>query len=106
MAKLLHVSVPEKLKRKFPLDIELTDDFKSELIEFDIERNSPAIGKAVVQLRLPKTAIIVLIHRKGKYLTADGHTIFEQGDHLLILADKPGTVTAVHKCFDEVTTKA
>src|SRR5690606_22193129 len=36
MAKWLHVSVPEKVKRKFPLDIELKNDLKSELVELDI----------------------------------------------------------------------
>src|SRR5688500_8344317 len=36
IARWLHVSVPEKLKRKFPLDIELKENFNSELIELDI----------------------------------------------------------------------
>jgi potassium/hydrogen antiporter len=100
MAKWLHVSVPPKLKRKFPLDIELKDESKSELIELDIPEDSPAIGKAVVQLRLPKTALIVLIHRDDKYLTADGDTIFQARDHLLIMADSRETVRKVHECFE------
>src|SRR5687768_1471755 len=33
VAKWLHVNVPEKIKRSFPLDIELKEDLKSELIE-------------------------------------------------------------------------
>ncbi|HEX8060694.1 MAG TPA: potassium/proton antiporter, partial [Cyclobacteriaceae bacterium] len=70
MAKWLHVSVPEKLKRKFPLDIELKEDLRSTLVEVDVATNSPAVGRAVVDLRLPKNAMIVLIHRNGKYLTA------------------------------------
>jgi cell volume regulation protein A len=65
VAKWLHVDVPEKLKRKLPLDIELKDDFKSELVDLDLPVNSPAIGKAIVQLKLPKTVLIVLIHRDG-----------------------------------------
>lgn len=89
IARLLHVSVPEKLKRKFPLDIELKEDLKSTLVEVDIPARSPAIGKRVVDLALPKAAMIVLIHRNGKYLTATGETIMEAGDHLLVLSDKP-----------------
>ena len=89
IARLLHVSVPEKLKRKFPLDIELKEDLKSTLVEVDIPVRSPAIGKRVVDLALPKAAMIVLIHRNGKYLTATGETIMEAGDHLLVLSDKP-----------------
>jgi cell volume regulation protein A len=88
MAKWLHVSVPEKLKRKFPLDIELKEDLKSTLIEVDVPLTSPAIGRAVVDLNLPKSAMIVLIHRNGKYLTATGETVIEGADHLLVLTDK------------------
>jgi cell volume regulation protein A len=99
MAKWLHVSVPEKLRRKFPLDIELSDDFKSELIELDIAENSPSVGKAVVELNLPKSALIVMIYRHGKYLTASGDTVIEAGDHLLVMADTKETVDKVHERF-------
>lgn len=88
MARWLHVSVPEKLKRKFPLDIELKEDLKSTLVEVDVPEASPAVGKAVVDLYLPKNAMIVLIHRNGKYLTATGDTTIEAADHLLVLTDK------------------
>ena len=99
VAKWLHVSVPEKLRRKFPLDIELSDDFKSELIELDITENSPVVNKAVVELKLPKTALIVMIYRNGKYMTASGDTILEVGDHLLMMADTKETVGQVHESF-------
>jgi cell volume regulation protein A len=57
MAKWLHVGVPEKVKRKFPLDLELKDGSKSELIELDIPENSDAVGKQIVQLKLPKIIV-------------------------------------------------
>ena len=103
VAKLLHVSVPSKLKRKFPLDIELMDDSKSELVELDIQKDSPAIGKAIVELNLPKAAIVVLIHRGGKYMTPDGGTIFETGDHLLIMTDKSSTIPYIYGSFGLMT---
>lgn len=99
MAKWLHVRVPENLKRKFPLDFEMKEDSKSELIELDITADSTAIGRAVVDLRLPSTALIVLIHRHGKYLTATGDTVIEEGDHLLIMADNRYTVDKVYERF-------
>jgi cell volume regulation protein A len=99
MARWLHVQVPEKVKRKFPLDIELKDDQKSELLELDLTPGSPAIGSAIVDIRLPSTAIIVLIHRKGKYLSPSGETVLEAGDHLLIMADNKETVDKVHQRF-------
>ena len=99
VAKWLHVSVPWKIKRSFPLDIELKEDLKSELIEMDILEDSPAVGKAVVELNLPKSSFIVLIHRTGKYLTAGGDTILETGDHLLLMADSKETVTRIYQSF-------
>lgn len=104
VAKWLHVEVPEKLKRKFPLDMEFHDDHKSELIELDIPGNSPAISKTVLQLGLPKAALIVLIKREGKYLTASGDTVLKEDDHLLIMANDETTVAKIHKRFDAATT--
>jgi cell volume regulation protein A len=99
VARWLHVNVPWKIKRSFPLDIELKEDFKTELIEMDIPEDSPAAGKAVVDLNLPKSAFIVLIHRTGKYFTAKGETIIETGDHLLMMADSRETVTRIYQSF-------
>lgn len=97
VANWLHVSVPEKMKRKFPLDIELKEDMKSELMEFDIPNDSPVVGKAIVQLNLPKKALIVMINRKGKYITPGGDTVLNEGDHLLLMA-------ATKEVAEEVTT--
>jgi cell volume regulation protein A len=99
LAKWLHVSVPENLKRKFPLDIELKDDLQSELLELDIPESSPVAGKPVVELNLPTSALIVLIHRKGKYFTAAGKTVLEVGDHLLLMADSRKTILQIYECF-------
>lgn len=99
VAKWLHVSVPGAIKRKFPIDIELRDDQKSELVELDIPENSPIAGKQVVQIGLPKTAHIVLIHRHGKYITASGDTVINSKDHLLVMADSKQTVTEVLQVF-------
>jgi cell volume regulation protein A len=99
MARWLHISVPEKVKRKFPLDLELKDNSKSELIELDVPENSRAVGKALFELRLPRTATIVLIHRNGKYITANGETVIEPQDHLLIMADNKEAVDRIHHSF-------
>lgn len=99
IARWLHVSVPWKIKRSFPLDIEFKEDLKSELVEMDIPESSPAAGKAVVDLDLPKSAFIVLIHRTGKYFTAGGDTVLETGDHLLLMADSKETVKRIYESF-------
>lgn len=100
VAKWLHVDVPEKVKRKFPLDLELKDTSKSELLEVDVQEGSSAAGKQVVALTLPKQSMIVMIHRNGKYLTPDGETIILPGDHLLVLADTKEALESVRTRFD------
>lgn len=100
VARWLHVSVAEKIKRKFPLDIELKDNSNSELVELDIPVDSTAVGKAVLQLGLPKSALIVLIHRDKKYITAGGDTEIMARDHLLVMADNRDTVAQVYECFN------
>jgi cell volume regulation protein A len=99
VARWLHVSVPGAIKRKFPIDLEMNDDLKSELVELDIPDDSPVLGKAVVQIGLPKTALIVLIHRNEKYIPPSGETIIEPNDHLLVMTDTKDTVTEVLKAF-------
>lgn len=100
VARWLHVDVPEKLKRKFPIDIELHGDFKSELLELDIPPGSPAVNKTVMDVGLPKTAFIVMIHRDGKYMTANGDTVLLSGDHLLIMADNEITINKIYERFE------
>ena len=102
MARWLHVNVPEKVKRKFPLDIELKEDIKSVLIELDVPDTSPAVGKAIVEMNLPKSALIVLIHRHDKYITPGGDTTIEGRDHLLVMAGSKETARQVYDSFGMV----
>jgi potassium/hydrogen antiporter len=100
MAKWLRVGVPEKVKRKFPLDLELNENSKSELLELDVPENSSAVGKKIVQLKLPKSSLIVLIHRDNKYVTPGGETEILGGDHLLVLTDNKDSREQVYKSFE------
>jgi cell volume regulation protein A len=99
MARWLRVSVPDKLKRRFPLDVELKDDIHGELLELDLPPGSPAVGMQVVQLGLPQSALIVLIHRHGKYYSPNGDTVLEARDHLLIMADNKNASEKVYESF-------
>lgn len=87
VAKLLRVALPGKLKRRNPVDIELSDSVKSELTEVDIPLDSPAVGKKIMDLGFPQTALIVLINRNHQYITPNGATVIEAGDRLMILAE-------------------
>ncbi|MBC7875410.1 MAG: potassium/proton antiporter, partial [Ferruginibacter sp.] len=95
VAKWLKVVVPKNVKRKTILDLELSDTIKSELTEILLPGDSKAIGKAIVKLRFPKLAMIVLLSRNGKYIQPNGSTILEEGDKLLVLATNKDVVKEV-----------
>jgi potassium/hydrogen antiporter len=105
MARWLRVSVPDKLKRKFPLDVEMKDNIHGELLEFDLLPGSKVIGQQIVHLQLPKSTLIVLIHRNGKYLTPHGDTVLEEGDHLLVMADNKDAGDLVYDSFGITRTR-
>lgn len=99
MAKWLHVSVPDKVKRKFPLDVEMKEGNHGELIELDLPDDSPVIGKLILELNLPKSVLIVLIHRKDKYISPNGDTVLKPGDHLLVMAESKDAGEKAYKTF-------
>lgn len=87
VAEWLHLIVPESAKRRFPVDIELTDTVSKELTEIQIIESSLAIGRKIVDLQIPKSVLIVMINRNNKYITPNGSTLIEDGDKLLIMAE-------------------
>lgn len=97
VARLFHVALPEKIRRRSPLDIALSEDFKSEFIEIDITAKSPAAGQQVMDLAFPKKSLIVMIKRKGKYLTPNGSTVIEPDDTLLVLAEDPAAIEQIRE---------
>ncbi|NHE59811.1 potassium/proton antiporter [Cyclobacterium plantarum] len=84
-ARLLHLSVPEGLKRRSLLDLELSEDFKNALIEVELPENASVDGKKIVSLDFPKTCLIVLINRGNKFITPNGLTELHSGDKLMIM---------------------
>jgi potassium/hydrogen antiporter len=65
---------------------------KSGLLEVGIPPSSPAVGKRLLDLGLPKPAYVVLISRKGRSFVPDGSTVIEAGDSLLVFADQPSAI--------------
>lgn len=102
MAKWLHVSVPEKAKRRTPLDIELSDNIKTELAEILVPTENAAVGKAIVELGFPKTAIIAMIRRDGKYITPNGSTVLQPMDMLIVLAENEEGLEEVYDSLELV----
>ncbi|UGU15612.1 potassium/proton antiporter [Sinomicrobium kalidii] len=99
IAKWLHVALPQKAKRKTPVDIFLADSAKSALEEIHLQHDNPSVGKKIVDLHFPKNAIIAMIKRQGKYITPNGMTVLETGDSLVVLAENNDGLDQVHDCL-------
>lgn len=97
VAERLHVNAPVVLKRTYPIEYVPMSGLKSELKEFHIRSNSPAIGKAIFELDLPESFLVVLIARENDFIMPKGGTILNDGDTLLVLSD--------NDAFNEVFTR-
>lgn len=85
VARWLHLAVPEGLKRRSLLDLELSEDFKNALVEVELPENSLVDGIKIWELDFPKTSLIVLINRHEKFITPNGTTEVHSGDKLLVM---------------------
>jgi potassium/hydrogen antiporter len=92
VAKLLHVSVPAKAKRRIGFDFEAGDNIKSELKEIVLSENSSAVGKRIVELNIPGKINILAIKRAGVFIAPNGSTKLMANDILHVLAEETGSV--------------
>jgi potassium/hydrogen antiporter len=99
VAKLLHLTLPEKVKQRTPTDLELEDSLKSSLTEVIIPPNCLSVGKKLVELNFPKTAIVSIIQRGDKYLTPNGSTVLQENDKLYIIAENSDDLNKINECI-------
>ena len=85
-AKWLKLTIPDG-KAKIPIMDFDSDTVKPLLEDIVIAYNYKCVDKAIVNIELPQTVLIVMIEREDKYFTPRGSTILEVGDRLSILAD-------------------
>jgi cell volume regulation protein A len=97
MARWLGVTARPALPPRPPLEV-TASDLKSELLELVTPAGSAAVGRTILELGLPKGALIVLIGRGSEHIVPDGNTILAPGDHLLILADQ-AALAATRRVF-------
>lgn len=87
-AQWLKVDEPIIPKRIYPLEYTPVDGLKSDLVRLFVDHDSEVIGKAVVDLTLPDSFLIILIARGDDYFISKGSSVLEAGDTLLVLSDK------------------
>jgi potassium/hydrogen antiporter len=88
VARWLRLDEPYAGKRQSPLEFFPTSKSRSEMIEVEVADNSRMVGRRILDIPLPTTALIVLISRGEEYVIPRGATQIEPGDRLLVLAER------------------
>ena len=83
-------------------DLVLFDSQKAEFIEIVLPKNNPSIGKQIVQLEFPKTALIVMIQRNEKFISPTGSTVLQPLDKLYVLAEESEVLKGVYASLNLV----
>lgn len=96
VAKWLHVSLPEKVKPITPVDRLLKENIRSEMAEIVIDGRDNIVGKKIVELNFPRTAIIAMIQRDGRYIVPSGSTQLQSNDILIVLAEDKDSILKVY----------
>ncbi|CAL65791.1 potassium/proton antiporter [Christiangramia forsetii] len=100
VAHWFKVSLPSSEKKLSPVDKILMDESKSHLQEIDIPQQSIAIGKRIVDLKIPAGAIIAMITRNNNFITPKGDTVVEENDILLILTEDRSNFLEIKKYLE------
>jgi cell volume regulation protein A len=91
VARWLRVDAPLVERRSPLLDHVESGDDTAGLHELSIAAGAPAAGRQLVDLRLPRGALVVLVHRDDDFMVPQGSTVLEAGDVVLVVAD-PGAL--------------
>lgn len=86
-----------------PIEFVTEHSSNSELSEVLLPESSPWSGKRIVELRLPPSALVVLITRNGAYMVPRGDTVVRGSDTLLLLGDKKD-IDAVRRSAEAAST--
>lgn len=87
VAKMLHLTVPGRAKRRTGSDLEFIDPTMSVREEVVLPHHAVVNGRRIVEINFPKTAKILLVVRGKDYITPVGSTVLRGDDRLLILAE-------------------
>jgi potassium/hydrogen antiporter len=97
VAKWLHVALPSKVKPRSPVDTFLNDGVKSLIREIIIPEDNHIVGKRIVDLHIPRRAIIAMISRDDKFITPTGSTEIMPNDMLVVLTEDKQSLIEVYQ---------
>lgn len=87
VARLLHVAVPPRAKRRIGFDFEAGDNIKSEMQGIVLYDDAYAAGKKIVDLNIPSNVNILAIKRGAYFIAPNGSTRLMANDVLHVLAE-------------------
>lgn len=87
VAKLLGVQDSRQAGYRYPLEFVPEISQGSQLSELAVPRGSSLDGRSIVELGLPRGALVVLVRRGDESIVPNGGTILEADDRLVMLAD-------------------
>jgi cell volume regulation protein A len=88
VAKWLKVDLPITKKPVYPIEFNPVRGFKNELKELTIPKDSPAVGKTILELHFPEEFLIILIARNNEFIMPSGGIELHEGDTLIVLSNK------------------
>ncbi len=101
VARWLGLAAPLHETHKLSREFEVDPDTTSELLELIIPPEAPVVGKQVVDLGLPKGALIILMQKREERFVPGGSTVIEAEDTLLLLTTDDLADTVRARLFGE-----
>lgn len=108
VANFLKLSEPLGAKKRYPIEFEQVEGINADLFEIIIPSQSQAVGKKIVDLKLPQQSLVALISRGDGFLIPNGSTVVEEGDIFLALgtdSDLSGIQNIVNQREEEEETE-
>lgn len=84
---------------EFPIDLEVIERTKNGIRQLRILESDYAVGKRIVDINLPKGALVLFINRAGNFIIPNGSTIFEQDDRVLLVTSTKEDLPLGMECF-------
>lgn len=99
IARLLHVSLPERVKPISPTEALIANNPKAIIREIVVASESKAVNRKIVDLEFPESTIIAMIKRGGKFIIPSGSTEILPLDTLVVLSDRMEGIKTVYGCL-------
>jgi len=85
VARLLGLQAPFERKQRYPIEYAPVEGDDTSLEDLVIPFNAAVAGRPLVELGLPRDALIVLVSRNGIFFVPGGGTVLEEGDIVQVL---------------------